>query len=172
MNLQINVTSETTPAEYRALAACFSILAGGSGNVLADPAPQTSLPPVVETQVAAEPVETNEQVKATRTRRTKAAEPVVEPTPEAPPAEVVDTATGEITQAAAPDVAPEEFEAASPAKGKTYGEAEVQQLATIVARTKGPQIVKDKIAALGAARIAALSADQLNELGAYLETQK
>jgi len=48
----------------------------------------------------------------------------------------------------------------------------VQNLASSVARAKGPQIVKDKIAELGATRIAALTADQLNSLGAFLETQK
>jgi len=89
--------------------------------------------------------------------------------------EKIDTATGEITKQVATDngTAPvEEFETAGAAGGKTYTEAEVQNLASSVARVKGPQIVKDKITELGATRIAALTADQLNSLGAYLETQK
>ena len=56
--------------------------------------------------------------------------------------------------------------------GKTYSEAEVQTLASVVARTKGAGIVKDKIAELGKARIAELDPNQLNLLGAFLEGQK
>lgn len=85
--------------------------------------------------------------------------------------ETVDTSTGEITTAPV-----EEFEkvANEPAvtNGKTYSEAEVQTLASVVARTKGAGIVKDKIAELGKARIAELDPNQLNLLGAFLEGQK
>lgn len=84
-------------------------------------------------------------------------------------AEVVDTTTGEIK-----DV--EEFEKAAEAAaltgGKTYTEAEVQSLAAVVARSKGAQVVKDKIAELGKARIADLDESQVNQLGAFLESQK
>ena len=86
-------------------------------------------------------------------------------------AEKIDTSTGEITAAPV-----EEFEkvAAEPAvtNGKTYTEAEVQTLASVVARTKGAGIVKDKIAELGKARIAELDPNQLNLLGSFLEGQK
>ena len=85
--------------------------------------------------------------------------------------ETVDTGTGEITTTPV-----EEFEkvANEPAvtNGKTYSEAEVQTLASVVARTKGAGIVKDKIAELGKARIAELDPNQLNLLGAFLEGQK
>ena len=85
--------------------------------------------------------------------------------------ETVDTSTGEITTTPV-----EEFEkvANEPAvtNGKTYSEAEVQTLASVVARTKGAGIVKDKIAELGKARIAELDPNQLNQLGAFLEGQK
>jgi hypothetical protein len=56
--------------------------------------------------------------------------------------------------------------------GKTYTAAEVQQQATVVARTHGADLVKTKIAELGGARIADLNADQVNELGAYLFSVK
>ena len=89
--------------------------------------------------------------------------------------ETVDTSTGEITTTPV-----EEFEkvANDPAvtNGKAYSEAyseaEVQTLASVVARTKGAGIVKDKIAELGKARIAELDPNQLNLLGAFLEGQK
>lgn len=85
--------------------------------------------------------------------------------------ETVDTSTGEITTTPV-----EEFEkvANEPAvtNGKAYSEAEVQTLASVVARTKGAGIVKDKIAELGKARIAELDPNQLNLLGAFLEGQK
>lgn len=67
----------------------------------------------------------------------------------------------------------DEFETvANAGAGKSYTEPEVQALATLVARTKGASVVKDKIAELGGQRIAALTPEQLNELGAFLETQK
>ena len=83
--------------------------------------------------------------------------PAADPVEEAPaPAaeEFVDTNTGEITST------------------RTYLEAEVQTLASVTARSKGAQVVKDKIASLGKARIADLDADQLNALGAFLESLK
>lgn len=61
---------------------------------------------------------------------------------------------------------------ASPSDGKTYTAAEVQQQATVVARTHGADLVKAKIAELGGSRIADLNADQVNELGAYLFSVK
>lgn len=72
----------------------------------------------------------------------------------------------------APIDPPEEFETVAATGGKTYVEADVQQLAAVVARSKGPNVVKDKIAELGATRIAALTAEQLNLLGAYLDSLK
>ena len=67
---------------------------------------------------------------------------------------------------------PEAFETVTPATGKNYTEAEVQQIATVVARTHGADKVKNKIAELGAQRIAGLEQGKLNELGAYLEGLK
>lgn len=61
---------------------------------------------------------------------------------------------------------------ASPSDGKTYTAAEVQQQATVVARTHGADLVKAKIAELGGARIADLNAEQVNTLGAYLFSVK
>jgi len=201
MNVQINVGQETTVSEFRALATFFNQLANvnhqlapsgdqpliskefvkegcaqfNGDNVLTAAAPET-------TTVATLPEAGSEKTK--RTRRTKAeieaeAATNVAQRPEVgaekpieggelgggllDAGEKIDTATGEITTV-------EEFETV--AAGKTYTEAEVQNLASSVARAKGPQIVKDKIAELGATRIAALTADQLNSLGAFLETQK
>ena len=62
--------------------------------------------------------------------------------------------------------------AANATSGKTYTEADVQALATLVARAHGPDVVKEKIAELGGARIADLDAAKLNALGAFLETKK
>ena len=185
MQVQINVGQETSSHELRSLAIFFNHLAA-AGEVVS-----VGQPPVIEkaqVQVVqpetVTPTPTNEaplpeagSEKTRRARRTKAEmeaaqaatavqaeqEPVAAPATQV--AEAIDTATGEITGV-------EEFETAPAAGGKTYTEAEVQKLASDVARAKGPQIVKDKIAELGATRIAALTADQLNTLGAYLESQK
>jgi len=67
---------------------------------------------------------------------------------------------------------PEAFETVTPATGKNYTEAEVQQIATVVARTHGADKVKNKIAELGAQRIAGLEQGKLNELAIYLEGLK
>ena len=196
MNVQINVGQETSAHEFRALATFFNQLAsvGGdvsTGNVTPIVIPLASLreaissqtvepATVLDAQPGSQPPEAGSE-KTKRARRTKAeieaeaeaariatAEAEARKNNEAELAKIeagekIDTATGEITTV-------EEFETV--AGGKTYTEAEVQNLASSVARVKGPQIVKDKITELGATRIAALTADQLNSLGAYLETQK
>jgi hypothetical protein len=79
------------------------------------------------------------------------------PTPAAP--------VTEPAEAAAPAPA-----AASPSEpaAKDYTEAEVQDLAGKVARSAGPEVVKEKIAALGASRIAELTQEQRNALGDFL----
>ena len=94
---------------------------------------------------------------------------------EAGETETVNTETGEITgnteEAPADDF--EKVEQTTPAAGgKTYTQAEVQALASAIARTKGPQLVKDKIAELGVDRIGALTQEGIDALGAYLEAQK
>ena len=75
-----------------------------------------------------------------------------------------ETTTG--AQAAAATAAP------SDEGGKTYTAADVQQLATVVARTHGADKVKDKIAELGGTRIADLTEQQVNELGKFLSEVK
>lgn len=173
MNVNVHVSADTTTSQYIALSNFFRELSG-------TPASASVRPPVDsaeldEPEVVVVPAETKPAV--TRRRRTKAeleadeaaskvaaagAEPVVtEPavtTVEEPPAD-------EFEKVAATTTTPT-------AGGKTFTEAEAQQLATVIARTKGPQLVKDKIAELGAVRIGDLTADQLNELGNYLEGLK
>lgn len=123
-----------------------------------------------------------------RRRRTKeeiaaanAATTPTEPAPEAGNAEpaVTQTANETTTEAVDPEpaaaspsepvVEPEAFEVAAAASGKNYTEVEVQQIATVVARTHGADKVKAKIAELGAQRIAGLAQEKLNELGDYLD---
>lgn len=83
------------------------------------------------------------------------------PTPDAP---VTDTKE----KAAAPAAATE-----SPSNtGKTYTAAEVQQQATVVARTHGADTVMAKIKELGGTRVADLTPEKLNELGDYLSSVK
>lgn len=68
--------------------------------------------------------------------------------------------------------APDSYETAAPAgASKAYTEAEIQDLAGRVARAVGPEVVKAEITALGAARIADLSPEQRNTLGAVLTTK-
>lgn len=169
MHATIHFDSETTAAQYIAISNFARELSG----VPAASAP--ALPPADPADLSEPEVTVVEAAPAvTRKRRTKAeieaeaaakveAPKAEEPEAEAPKAEepVVDAPADDFE-----NVKPE------PTEGKTYTEAEVQQLATVVARSKGPGVVKDKIAELGASRIGDLTAVQVNALGAYLETQK
>jgi hypothetical protein len=83
------------------------------------------------------------------------------PTPAAPQQDTPPSETASIAPASA-----------SPSEGgKDYTEAEVQDLAGKVARGVGPEVVKQKIAELGAARIAELTQEQRNALGEFLKTK-
>lgn len=170
MEIQISIDSNTTQYQYRAMAALFITLGSEDEGVVAAPAQapavvKTVAPVVVESAPAAvEP----EPVK--RTRRTKAEiEAAAAPAPEV-----------EVEVAVAPEPEPEpepEVEVAvdqntGEISGKQYSETEVQQLASIIARTKGPEIVKNKIAEFNKARIAELSVAELNQLAVFLEAQK
>lgn len=189
MQIKAKVGGNTTSGEFRALAIFFDALAQNKASELIPAAEQPAQLPTAETKVIVSdaPVQdqpqgveqTAAEVETTRRRRRtkaeieadEAAKKSAEPEARAAEVEGVDTATGEITTTPV-----EEFEkvANEPAvtNGKTYSEAEVQTLASVVARTKGAGIVKDKIAELGKARIAELDPNQLNLLGAFLEGQK
>lgn len=164
MQVNAHVNSETTSAQFVALSNFFRELSGvpaPSAQPPVDPADLTG-PEVV---VVGGPVEDKPAV--TRRRRTKA-----EVEAEAAEKAALDAAA-EAEIKAAEEAKVDEFETvAAVTGGKTFTEAEAQQLATVIARTKGPQVVKDKIAELGATRIGDLTADQLNELGNFLEAQK
>lgn len=82
------------------------------------------------------------------------------------------TQAATVTDGVEKEAAASEPATASPSDGKTYTAAEVQQQATVVARTHGADLVKAKIAELGGARIADLNAEQVNTLGAYLFSVK
>lgn len=82
------------------------------------------------------------------------------------------TQAATVTDGVEKEVAASEPATESPSDGKTYTAAEVQQQATVVARTHGADLVKAKIAELGGARIADLNAEQVNTLGAYLFSVK
>lgn len=88
--------------------------------------------------------------------------------------ETVNTVTGEITggeRDTTPAADTAETVDADPNE-KAFTEGEVQALATLIARSKGPDIVRNKITELGGTRISALTAAQINKLGAFLESQK
>ena len=198
MQIKAKVGGNTTSGEFRALAIFFDTLAQNKASEF-DNEPKVvgsavAVAPTNEQASQAQPKVEAQQAQVqqtTRRRRTRAeieADEAAKKQAEinnddaaeaetknqetaAAAAETIDTSTGEITAAPV-----EEFEkvAAEPAvtNGKTYSEAEVQTLASVVARTKGAGIVKDKIAELGKARIAELDPNQLNLLGAFLEGQK
>lgn len=201
MQIKAKVGGNTTSGEFRALAIFFDALAQNKASEF-DNEPKVvggavAVAPTNEqlVQVPARVEVQQPQVQqTTRRRRTKAeieadeaakkqaeinealdkdgaAEAEAKNQETAVAAETIDISTGEITTTPV-----EEFEkvANEPAvtNGKTYSEAEVQTLASVVARTKGAGIVKDKIAELGKARIAELDPNQLNLLGAFLEGQK
>lgn len=183
MFIELN-TQDSTPQELRALAKLFNELAG-------ECVPEAQ--PVNAEATVATKVEQGEQPEAgtvTRRRRTKAEIEAEKAAAEAEakaqenaisgessavdtnaPQVVTETVAVDATQKAGEDDW-EKAVVAGAENAKTYTEAEVQQLAATLARTKGPTIVKDKITELGAGRIADLSANKLNELGAFLETSK
>ena len=201
MQIKAKVGGNTTSGEFRALAIFFDALAQNKASEF-DSEPKVvggtvTVAPTNEQASQAQPkveVQQPQVQQTTRRRRTKAeieadeaakkqaeinealdkdgaAEAEAKNQETAVAAETIDISTGEITTTPV-----EEFEkvANEPAvtNGKTYSEAEVQTLASVVARTKGAGIVKDKIAELGKARIAELDPNQLNLLGAFLEGQK
>jgi len=88
-------------------------------------------------------------------------------TPDVQPPVTPQSETASTEPASASPSEPEAFEVAA-AGGKTYAAADVQQLATVVARTHGADLVKGKIAELGGTRIADLKQEQLNALGTFL----
>ena len=155
MNLHISIDNETTAPELIALAAFCDDLASNRAS---------DTPPVVNTAAVpqAEPVRRGgRKPRATAPATTEAAAPAT-----------TEAAAPATTEAAAPaepgKTSAEDWDAG----GKTYTEADVQALATVVARAHGPDVVKEKIAELGGARIADLDAGKLNALGAFLETKK
>lgn len=183
MFIELN-TQDSTPQELRALAKLF--------NELASECVPEAQPAGAEVTVITK-VEQGEQPEAgttTRRRRTKAEIEAEKAAAEAEAKAQENAISGE-SSAADTDTAPvvtepvvvdatqkageDDWEKAvvvGAENAKTYTEAEVQQLAATLARSKGPALVKDKITELGADRIAALSADKLNELGAFLEASK
>lgn len=201
MFLNIEIDSNTKAYQLRALAQLMHALELGAqgeepqfesrkiGPVIqSEPIPQTAPAPEVETQSAPETTRRKRRTKA-EIEADEAAAKVEKPAEEngkvadaeaaagettSSEDEVVNTEPGEITGNTEPPADDfESVEKTTPAAGgKEYTQAEVQALASALARTKGPQLVKDKIAALGADRIGALSQEGINELGAYLEAQK
>lgn len=190
MFIKISINADSTAGELIAVSHFTNELALNRGAKVAvgqlvaptDPA-ELDEPEIVvgQTPVTAQPNTGAEPPK--RRRRTKeeiaaaAATTTTEPEPETGNAEpaVTQTATETTTEAVDPEPAtasrsepePEAFEVA--ASGKNYTEAEVQQIATVVARTHGADKVKSKIAELGGQRIAGLGQDKLNQLGDYLD---
>lgn len=182
MFIELN-TQDSTPQELRALAKLF--------NELASECVPEAQPVGAEVTVITK-VEQGEQPEAgttTRRRRTKAEIEAEKAAAEAEAKAQENAISGEslatdtnttpvVTEPvvdAAQKAGEDDWEKAAIAgaeNAKTYTEAEVQQLAATLARSKGPALVKDKITELGADRIAALSADKLNELGAFLEASK
>lgn len=192
MQVNVHVDAETTSVQFVALANFFTELSGV-------PNFKQALPPadpanLDEPEVVVIPETTTATTKRRRTKAEIAADEAAAKVAAAEAKAQEDAisgegsavAQGEAAAQASNEAAPAEIKAAEAATvvvddfekvaavtgSKTYTEAEAQQLATVIARTKGPQVVKDKIAELGATRIGDLNADQLNQLGNFLEAQK
>ena len=182
MHATIIVDTSTTSHQFVALSNLFRELGGVAPATAAQP--PVEVVAVVQDAAGATVAEVEQVAPAvTRRRRTKAEieaeaaeKAALDAAAEAEAKAQEDAISGEAAAVAATIVEEpkvDEFEkVAAVTGGKTFTEAEAQQLATVVARTKGPQVVKDKIAELGATRIGDLTADQLNELGNFLEAQK
>lgn len=206
MKLNLEVTSETTSTQYKALARLFTELAGATvlgtvGSAQITPCASVSnKPQSAEAQTAPAAVEAapettvpvakaespKEEAKVTRRRRTKA-EIETDEKLAADNAEVAEVAdaealaqqNNEAATAASTETLPADDVVADTAESvdadpneRAFTEGEVQALATLIARSKGPDVVRNKITELGGTRISALSAAQINKLGAFLESQK
>lgn len=188
MKLSVKVDQSTSPSELIILGAFFESLAlAREGHVVSVPAEDAGDDPTPADTVVVQVPPTGEG-KPKRSRRSKAeieAEKLVAAEAEAQVEQAVaPDAPTEPEQAPAespaptPDVQPQvtpqsetasaEPASESPSDGKTYAAADVQQLATVVARTHGADLVKGKIAELGGTRIADLKQEQLNALGTFL----
>lgn len=194
MKLKLSVDQSTSPSELISLSAFFASLAlAREGHVVSVPAEECSGddPTPAETVVVQVPPAAAGEDAPKRRRRTKAeieaqaaAEAEVEqaapaapveagnvetpaPTPDVQPQVTPPSETASTAPASASPSEPEAFEVAA-AGGKTYAAADVQQLATVVARTHGADLVKGKIAELGGRCIADLKQEQLNALGTFL----
>jgi outer membrane biosynthesis protein TonB len=171
MRITLEIDSYTSEQELLELGnLCYSLAkvreAGGNPYLIPSLATQ---PPELDIPAQPEP-EVAPDTTPKRTRKPKnepAATTAAEPAPATEP--VVDTvAVPEVAQQPEPAAEPAAVPAPVAPSGNTYTEAEVQKLATLTARTKGPDVVKSKIAELGAARIAELNEAQLAILGDYL----
>lgn len=193
MLVNVQVDSSTLSHQFVALSNLFRELSGVPEAVRVQPAVETVT--VVPDTAGSTVAEAEQTTPATKRRRTKAeiaadeaAAKVAAAEAEAKLQEEAISGEGSVV-AQAEAAAQASNEAAAQASneatvtvaddfekavvtGKTYTESEAQQLATVIARSKGPQVVKDKIAELGAGRIGDLTAEQLNELGTYLESLK
>ena len=157
MNLHISIDNETTAPELIALAAFCDDLASNRAS--------SDTPPVANTTATAPA----EPVRRGGRKPRAAAAPA---TAEAAAPAAAEPAAPAPAEATAPDEPSKTSAEEWDATGKTYTEADVQALATVVARAHGPDVVKEKIAELGGSRIADLDAAKLNALGAFLETKK
>ena len=183
MNVNVQVDSSTLSHQFVALSNLFRELSG-----VPAPSAQPVDPAEPEVVVVGSQEVSGDKPAVTRRRRTKAeieAEAAEKAALDAAElaaaategskvadAEAAAQASNEAAATVVEEPKVDDFEKAVVTGGKTFTEAEAQQLATVVARTKGPQVVKDKIAELGATRIGDLTADQLNELGNFLEARK
>ena len=197
MRINVNVTRHTPASELIILGAFFESLAlareGRISSVSADEPLTAPVDPAELHEPETVVVPTNDAHssgagfdKPKRSRRTKAeieadaakAAAPVEPAAETPAPTEPEQVPAIETPAPTPDVQPQvtpqsetasaEPASESPSDGKTYAAADVQQLATVVARTHGADLVKGKIAELGGTRIADLKQEQLNALGTFL----
>ena len=199
MKAKFNIDGSTTQVQHLALAQFFIALAAGAGATVPQVGGLGELvgedEPEFTTSLGAEPVVpvvAGTEVEAPKRRRRTKAELEAE-APKTQPEEVAaaekaeasavakgeaeaqvsnQAALAEIEAAEKAKPAPDSYETAAPAgASKAYTEAEIQDLAGRVARAVGPEVVKAEITALGAARIADLSPEQRNTLGAVLTTK-
>ena len=172
MKMKIKIDGSTTATQLFALGTMLCSM-GGSVAAGADRVTVT-LGPLKEADVkmdAAAPAETTGTPPAeapaaeakTRKPRAKKDEPAADATPPADP----EAAAAAAAQAAIANAQQAPADAA-PAAAGAFNEAQVQNVATAVARAHGADVVKAKIAELGATRIATMTPEQLDSLGTYL----
>ena len=170
MKMKIKIDGSTTATQLFALGTMLCSMGGSA----------VAIDKVVDVDVRVDAAAPTEPVKAdaaapgtepaaeAKTRKPRAKKEDTPPADATPPAADPEATAAAAAQAAIANAQQPAGNEAAPAAAGAFNEAQVQNVATAVARAHGADVVKAKIAELGAVRIATMTPEQLDSLGSYL----